>query len=173
MRCSRAVWAGSRGLKPNTEPKVYLKGWSRSWAGHRGDIPVPWQHCSPSLAMCVCQQGAAVRVGAHLRLMNSNRERLSVCWDLGLSWLSISSLFLLALSFPLTTWGHTRGCHCSHRATASPALAFSLPKHDTEQPRLAISVVSICALCPHHRVPSEADSIQTHSHAAEELSHLS
>lgn len=128
---------------------MHLRGLSRDWAEHRGHSPVHWQHCSPSWAVCVWQQGMLSMFGAHLRLMNSSRERFSVCSDLGLSCLSMSSLFLQPLSFPLTTWGHTKDCHCTHHPTASPVLAFPLPDHDTQQPMMLLPLaIPACAQLP-------------------------
>lgn len=76
-----------------------------------------------------------------------------MCSDLNLSWLSMSSLFLLPLSSPLTTWGHTRGCHCTHQDRASPALTSSLPNHDTQQPMMFLALaipVRVQLLLPAH-----------------------
>lgn len=116
-------------------------------------MPVPWQHCSPSRAQLgLWQQELSVRDQgfAHLRLMNSRRERLSMCWDLGLSWLSMSCFFLQSLSFPLTTWD-TAEAVSAHITPRPPLPSPFSPKpwhtaaHDV--PALAIPVrVQGCSL---------------------------
>ena len=106
-----------------------------------------------------CKRRNPVQVGGrgctHLRLMNWVRERFCTCSDLDLSWLSTSSLFLLSLSFPLTTWGQRRGCHCTDHAIVSTELAFSLPNHDRQEPvLLADRVCSVSGLGQHCPCPA-------------------
>lgn len=85
--------------------------------------------------------------------MNWSRERFCTSSDLDLSWRSTSLLFLLPISFPLTTWGQMRVVHRqhSHPAVQKEEGKISLCNHSLGEaegspPSLQVVLEMLCAL---------------------------